>query len=82
MPVHKHRTSDQTRNAILALFTQPDQWLTRTEIAEGLRRKKSPFLIEVIEEMVVEGLLHRDNFTYHNGVQGFIYTRIQWAGVK
>lgn len=79
MPVHKHRTRDETRAAILALFRDNHTALTRTEIADALRRSKSPFLIEIIEELVAEGLLQSRTFTYHNRVQGFVYSSPQTA---
>ncbi|MCU0513625.1 MAG: hypothetical protein MUE40_13780 [Anaerolineae bacterium] len=75
MPSHSHRTHEETRQAILALFTPETAWLTRTEIAQRLARKKSPYLIEVIEELAAAGLLQRETFSYHNGVQGYMYAR-------
>lgn len=59
---------------ILDTLQETSQPLTRTEIAEALNRKKTPFLTELIDGMVTEGSLQRRVVTFHNGVQGYVYT--------
>jgi predicted transcriptional regulator len=68
-----HRTQEQTRQAIIDLLVNHRHPMTRAQIAGSLGRKKSPFLITVLERLVNDGVLARDIFTYHNGVEGYVY---------
>lgn len=69
----KHRPRDETRRLIVALVRHSKTALTRTEIARALKRAKTPHLNALIDELVVEGYLQRMVWTFHNGVQGYVY---------
>lgn len=71
--MQEHRTRDDTRRLILKAVADSAQPLTRTQIARAIERKKSPHLIDLIEELVQEGRLYCEIKTFHNGVKGYVY---------
>lgn len=71
--MQEHRTRDVTRDLIVRVLRQSHRPMTRTELARALNRKKTPHLIDMIEDLVAEGVLLRDTTTFHNGVSGYVY---------
>lgn len=69
-----HRQKSETYKLILDLLAEEGVPLTRTEIARGIHRQKTPHLISLIDGMVDKGLLEKNVKTFHNGVQGYVYT--------
>lgn len=74
MPKQDHRSRKATRDMILAAIKSANSGLTRTQIAETLERTKTPHLINLIEELVDEGLVTRHIKVFGNGVEGYIYS--------
>ena len=70
----EHRLKATTQKLIIKLLAESDEPLTRTDIARGLNRSKTPHLINLIDKMVDEGLLVKGVKTFHNGVQGYVYS--------
>ena len=70
----EHRPREATEQLIVGVITQSSGPLTRTQIARALKRKKTPHLISIIDDMVASGLLERQVFVFHNGVQGYVYS--------
>lgn len=70
----EHRLKAETYKLILDLLMESDVPLTRTEIARGIDRQKSPHLITLIDGMVDNNLLEKTVKTFHNGVQGYVYS--------
>jgi len=68
-----HRPLDETRQLIIDCLTEYDTPLTRTQIARHLKRRKTPHLITIIDDLVADGYLMRDVITFNNGVQGYVY---------
>lgn len=72
--VQEHRPREETRELILQTIRSSPAPLTRTEIARAIGRVKSPHLIELIDSLVEDNLLHRETMSFHNGVEGYIYS--------
>lgn len=68
-----HRPRDEARALIFDIVAESPRPLTRTEIARAIRRVKSPHLIDMIEELVDEGIFQRWTQLYPNGVEGYVY---------
>lgn len=73
----EHRPRDETRRMIVQVVTRSPSPMTRTQIARALKRRKTPHLNTLIDELVDEGYLIRAVVTFNNGVQGFVYARAQ-----
>lgn len=71
--MQEHRPREESRELILQLLAKSANGLSRSQIAKLIERAKSPHLIEVLEELVGEGLLERYIKIYANGVEGFVY---------
>lgn len=71
--VQKHRPRLSTRTQIIEALNTHEEPLSRAEIAELLGREKTPHLIQLIEQLVEEGILKRGLKTYRNGVNGYVY---------
>lgn len=69
----EHRPYNKTRFTIIQAMLTSENPLTRTQIAQLLNRKKTPHLINILNNLVDEGILIRDVKTFHNGVQGYTY---------
>jgi len=72
--LQEHRPRHETRRLIFEAVRDSDEPLTRTQIARALNRRKSPHLIDMIDEMVTENILTRTVKVFHNGVQGYVYS--------
>ncbi len=59
---------------MIDIVAQSERPLTRTEIANRLDRKKTPHLINMMDELVENGVFQRSIFTFNNGVTGYVYT--------
>lgn len=71
--MQEHRPREETIRVILEAVASARSGLTRAQIARAIGRRKTPHLIELIDQMVVDGLLWREVITLHNGVQGYRY---------
>ncbi len=69
-----HRPLTETRQLMIDIVAQSEQPLTRTEIVNRLNRKKTPHLINMMDELVDDGVFQRNIVTFNNGVTGYIYT--------
>lgn len=74
MPKQDHRSRGDARELILAAITEANSGLTRTQIANAIERTKTPHLINLIEELVDEGVLTRHVKVFGNGVEGYVYS--------
>jgi hypothetical protein len=74
MNSQEHRPRDEAREMILRIVAASEHGLSRSQIAKLIERAKTPHLIELIEELVAEGLLVRHLKIYANGVEGYIYS--------
>ena len=74
--MQEHRTKDITQQLIIKALQTSKKPLTRTQIARALNRKKSPHIIELIDEMVAANIVQQDVKTFHNGVKGYIYSLV------
>lgn len=74
MATQEHRPREETRRLILEALTSRSGALTRTQIARAIQRQKTPHLIDMIEELVDEGVLVRRVKLFGNGVQGYLYS--------
>jgi len=72
--MQKHRSKDATKEMVLACVRHSNVGLTRTQIARCIQRGKTPYLIALLNEMVAEGYLIQEVVTFHNHVQGYVYT--------
>ncbi len=70
----EHRLRDHTERLILEAVASSGRPLTRTQIARVLNRKKTPHLIALLDDMVQQGQLVQAVTTFHNGVQGYVYS--------
>lgn len=73
IPEPYHRTRDDTRSLIIDVVTRSNRPLTRTQIARAIGRKKSPNLIDILNDLVKENVLSCGVKTFHNGVEGYVY---------
>ena len=73
MGKQSHRPRQEARDLILEAIASTPTGLTRTQIANAIRRSKTPHLITLIEQLVEEGLLKREIKVFNNGVEGYIY---------
>lgn len=69
-----HRPLRETRQLMIDIVAQSERPLTRTEIVNRLNRKKTPHLINMMDELVETGVFQRSIVTFNNGVTGFVYT--------
>lgn len=51
-----------------------EQLMTRREVAQKLRRAKSPTLVSRMNRLASEGLLHVEFYTLPNGVDMWVYS--------
>ena len=68
-----HRPRSETRQLMIDIVARSERPLTRTEIVNQLNRKKTPHLINMMDDLVDEGLFIRNLHTFHNGVTGYEY---------
>lgn len=73
MEKQEHRPRDEARQLIIEALAKNPKGLTRTQIAEVLFRTKTPHLINLIEELVNEGILIKKVKIFNNGVEGYLY---------
>ena len=59
---------------MIDIVAQSERPLTRTEIVNRLNRKKTPHLINMMDELVDRGVFRRSIVTFNNGVTGYVYT--------
>ncbi len=71
-----HRPRRETVDLILEHLADASP-MTRTQIARAIKRKKTPHLIDLLDDMVEEGLLSRAVKRFHNGVEGYVYSVIE-----
>lgn len=69
-----HRPLTETRQMMIDIVAQSRRPLTRTEIVNRLNRKKTPHLINMMDELVEKGVFQRSIVTFNNGVTGYVYT--------
>ena len=69
-----HRPLTETRQLMIDIVAQSERPLTRTEIVNRLNRKKTPHLINMMDELVDDRIFQRNIVTFNNGVTGYIYT--------
>ncbi len=69
-----HRPLTETRQMMIDIVAKSERPLTRTEIVNRLNRKKTPHLINMMDELVENGTFQRNIFTFNNGVTGYVYT--------
>jgi prophage antirepressor-like protein len=62
-----------TPRAIAVMLMNAGGWYTRRDIAEGLGRKKTSYVVRRIEEATAEGLLLRDYYRQPNGLYCAVY---------
>lgn len=74
MTKQAHRPQGETRRLVLELVTQSPLPLTRAQIATALNRRKTPHLTQLLDELVEQGIFVRQIVTFHNGVQGYVYS--------
>ena len=72
-----HRPRTETRKMMIEIVANSDHPITRTQIVNGLNRKKTPHLIDMMDALVDEGIFSRDVVTFHNGVTGYVYSLAQ-----
>ena len=69
-----HRPLTETRQLMIDIVAQSERPLTRTEIVNRLNRKKTPHLINMMDDLVESGVFQRSIYTFNNGVTGYVYT--------
>ena len=69
-----HRPLSETRQMMIDIVAQSEAPLTRTEIVNRLNRKKTPHLINMMDDLVEHGIFQRSIHTFNNGVTGYVYT--------
>jgi hypothetical protein len=62
-----------TPRSIAVMLMNAGGWYTRRDIAEGLGRKKTSYVVRRIEEATAEGLLLRDYYRQSNGLYCAVY---------
>jgi predicted transcriptional regulator len=72
-----HRPRSETRKMMINIVATSNQPMTRTQIVNGLNRKKTPHLIDMMDGLVDEGVFSRDVVTFNNGVTGYVYALAQ-----
>lgn len=60
---------------VLLAFTEPDEWLSRRQLADRVWRKVTPSFVERLERLVGEGKLLRQQADLRNGMQMFFYQK-------
>lgn len=60
---------------VLLSFTDPDEWLSRRQLADRVWRKVTPSLAERLERLVGEGKLAKQSINLTNGMKMFFYQR-------
>lgn len=71
-PKQEHRDRAGTKTAILEVLSASEVPLSRREILCGIGRSKSPWLLDVLAEMVTLGQLIEHESSYRN-VLMFVY---------
>ncbi len=69
-----HRPLNETRQMMIDIVAQSEVPLTRTEIVKQLNRKKTPHLVNMMDELVDDGIFQRSIVTFNNSVTGYVYT--------
>lgn len=69
-----HRPRSETRRMMIEIVAKSEDPLTRTQIVNGLNRKKTPHLIDMMDNLVDEKIFQRNVVTFHNGVTGYVYS--------
>jgi predicted transcriptional regulator len=72
-----HRPRSETRRMMIEIVAKSENPLTRTQIVNGLNRKKTPHLIDMMDNLVDENIFQRNVVTFHNGVTGYVYSLAQ-----
>ena len=70
----EHRPRTETRQLMIDIVTNSDEPLTRSQIVKRLNRKKTPHLIDMMDDLVAEGVFMRSIVTFNNGVTGYVYS--------
>jgi len=60
---------------VLLAFTEPDEWLSRRQLADRVWRKVTPSLSERLERLVGEGKLLKQAIDLTNGMKMFFYQK-------
>jgi len=60
---------------VLLAFTEPDEWLSRRQLADRVWRKVTPSLADRLERLVGEGKLVKQSIDLNNGMKMFFYQR-------
>lgn len=66
--------SVDVRREIYIAVMNADRAVSRAEIAKLVNRKKTPYLVEAIEDLVERGYLLREHGTWRNGTIMFFYS--------
>lgn len=69
-----HRPRSETRQMMIDIVAKSEKPLTRSEIVNRLKRKKTPHLINMMNSLVEEGVFLRSMVTFNNGVTGYVYS--------
>lgn len=59
---------------MIEIVARSEKPLTRSEIANRVKRKKTPHLITMMDSLVEEGIFLRSIVTFNNGVTGYVYS--------
>lgn len=66
-----------TAPTLLRAFDNPEEWLSRAQICGRVFRRVTPRLIEMIEQLVTEGLLVKSTEPLPNGYKKYWYKRVK-----
>ena len=70
----EHRPRSETRQLMIDIVTKSPEPLTRSQIVKQLNRKKTPHLIDMMDDLVAQGIFMRSIVTFNNGVTGYVYS--------
>jgi predicted transcriptional regulator len=69
-----YRSNEDTRALAVHLLLHANKPLSRSEICKGLKRSKSPMIVNLLEELVADGILKRYCEVRPNGVPMYFYS--------
>jgi predicted transcriptional regulator len=73
MPQYRFLTDQPTPADVEALFAESEVWLTRRDVAEMLGVSRSQRLINILEQLVADGVLERRTTALANRANVFVY---------
>lgn len=66
-----------TNEDLLSAFPNTDLWMSRAQICGSVMRRVTPRLIDMIEQLVIDGQLVRSSEPLANGYKKFWYRRVK-----